>query len=201
MSTNKRVAVGLLIGAAILTAAVAGYGYSTMRSRQELQRSAQAIQLAVERFAVDNNGNYPTVIDALIIRGYMLDWPPNPFGPGKMHPIAADAAPVPGRFVYVTSGPIVAYGGGLSQQEAVAQGKIIPSEADQYALVFYGPRHSRRYHGAAASRETPERKASASRDRNEQLDYWDLINSQARIDWSMVALVLTAGEIYVSDAK
>jgi len=197
MRKYKRALTWLVAIVLLLAIGAAAAWQFYFRPWQQFRANAHMIQLAVERFAVDTQGSYPTHLDGVLVeRGWLPAWPPSPFGPGTMHPIAPDAPPVPGCFVYITGGPIVADASGnvISPADAKAQGFVYPMEVDHYALVFYGPRHSRRYSGAAASRATPARPEPASQDWSEQLDYWNMINSQARIDWDRVALVLTAGE-------
>jgi hypothetical protein len=188
MSTNKQVLAGLLIGAVIAVAAVTGYWYTTVRAQQELQRSAQAIQLAVERYAVDNNGSYPKVIDALIIRGYMLDWPPNPFGPGRMQPLAPDAKPLAGGFVYIAIGPEIAEAEAMLSTRQEREGLTLTraTEFDYYELVFYGRSRSRR--NVNHERRYRELLENTRFDRSAALT-----QARQQIQWDQVPLVLNAG--------
>ncbi|MEP0815025.1 MAG: hypothetical protein HRF49_10215 [bacterium] len=59
------------------------------RATAELKSSSHAIQLAVERYAVDNEGLYPADLDELVRLGYMDRFPPNPY-----YGLVADAPPV-----------------------------------------------------------------------------------------------------------
>ena len=153
------------------------------RPWRQFRANAHLIQMAVERFAVDSQGAYPTHLDGVLVeRGWLPAWPPNPFAPGTMHPIAADAPPVLGCFVYVPMGPEIAYPGGMmSHQEAEAQDVIFPSEVDTYELVFYGRGH-----------HTPAVRSAENGTLHNGLTIADQMDRLIR--WDQVALVLTAGE-------
>ena len=78
--------------------------------RQYIGHSAKArqnmhcIQLALERFAVDNNGNYPLTVDELITNGYIPCMPENPFSGRPMQALPEDAPYSPGDFYYLPVG-------------------------------------------------------------------------------------------------
>ena len=161
------------------------------RPWRQFRANAHQIQIAVERFAVDTEGSYPNQIEALFNKGYLKDWPPNPFGPGTMHPIPADAPAVPGCFVYVPNGPVITVTPkGEPRLDAQDRFKfspenvitpILPSEVDTYELAFYGRSHH----------EPPVRSAENGT-LNAGLTIADQMDNQIR--WDQVALVLTAGE-------
>ena len=65
----------------------ARYANKAAQAKQNLH----AIQLALERFAVDSeDSRYPSHPDELLQKGYLSEWPINPFTGQAMHPLQAD---------------------------------------------------------------------------------------------------------------
>jgi len=49
------------------------------------------VQLSVERFAVDTEGDYPYDVNELIQRGYLEQFPENPFAHRPMRAVSVDS--------------------------------------------------------------------------------------------------------------
>lgn len=73
------------------------YQQRTALARQHLH----AVQLALERFAVDSPaGNYPQDIHELAVAGYLPEFPTNPFTGEPMHPLSLEETSRAGDFRY-----------------------------------------------------------------------------------------------------
>jgi hypothetical protein len=72
------------------------------RKSAVVKANLHAIQLAVERFAVDNEGTYPPRAIDVLSAGYMDSFPLNPFRgmPMLEHELFSASLPEPGDFVY-----------------------------------------------------------------------------------------------------
>jgi hypothetical protein len=176
MRKYKRSLVWLAAVVVLIAIGTAAAWQCRYHQQQELMLNAAQIQIVVERYAVDNGGSLPTDIGQVISKGYVKDWPDNPFGQGSMQPIAPDAKAAAGSFVYVALGPVIAQTNGrpLSPAEVEAS-QGIPTEVDGYLLIFYGPGHYR----------YPVPKSIGSL-------YFDSVRYS--VDWDRVALVLFPGE-------
>jgi hypothetical protein len=86
-------------------ACVNGIRHASKVARSE--QNLHAVQLALERFAVDAEGEYPYHVDELLAAGYLEQLPENPFTRQPMRCVETDnsAAPPPpgnpGDFTYV----------------------------------------------------------------------------------------------------
>lgn len=88
-----------------------------VRQVVQTRQNLHAIQLGLERYAVDNEaGNYPGTIDELIVCGYFSKLPENPFTREPMRALPPDAPDSPGDFRYIPLGddgssraPVVRY--------------------------------------------------------------------------------------------
>ena len=100
-----------------------------------LRENLGQIQLAVERFAVDTEGAYPSSLDILLARGYLAGMPINPYSRQPMQVLEVVTTPAAGDIVYVPCGPIIAIG----NLAATGEHPILPTELDQYLLAAYGP--------------------------------------------------------------
>jgi hypothetical protein len=172
------------------------------RPHRELRDAAHGIQLAVERYAVDTNGSYPQDIQQLVTRGFIAKWPDNPYGPGSMQPLKLGDPAVPGGFVYVPHGVVIAMGTGASVDDRTVQ----PMEYDSYLLVFYGPRKSKERAEAAADAAKKFRGYDDSNVIRYQSgakappDAFSPLATEG-IDWERVEIMMTAGEDYVPDLR
>jgi hypothetical protein len=70
------------------------------RLRSEAKANLHTLQLAVERFAVDTEGNYPQSTALLLQKGYLVGLPTNPFSGRPMEEYRLGEIPPPGDFVY-----------------------------------------------------------------------------------------------------
>jgi type II secretory pathway pseudopilin PulG len=66
----------------------------------ETKQNLHSIQLAVERFAADSGGTYPTTIDELQAGNYLQQPPQNPFTLRPMRNISPGDEPFAGEFSY-----------------------------------------------------------------------------------------------------
>lgn len=100
--TRRQLKAGLWSAALILLAA---YGMFSLAPRLEYQRQVaaakqnlHAIQLGLERFAVDSpNATYPLRVEELLSAGYLSALPPNPFTGQPMQPVQVDVRGYNGR--------------------------------------------------------------------------------------------------------
>lgn len=65
----------------------------------DLRSSMASIQMAIERYATDNNGLYPADIEELVARKLLSGWPTNPFTGRRMKQVEWGANS-PGDFFY-----------------------------------------------------------------------------------------------------
>lgn len=68
------------------------------------KRNLHTIQLAVERYAVDFEGDYPYDINELVKAGYIDEFPVNPFSGMPMQACPPGSEPPPGDFIYEPKG-------------------------------------------------------------------------------------------------
>ena len=92
------------------------------------KKNIHAIQLIVERFAVDTEGTYPLHVADAINRDYADHLPLNPFTGQPMRELRLGDPPSLGDFYYVPSGP--------SAAQYSSSGAAGPIELDYYSLVL-----------------------------------------------------------------
>jgi hypothetical protein len=66
----------------------------------EVKNNLHAIQLALERYSSDNNGDYPLSIETICITGYLQELPLNPFTGEPMRCISDADTAQSGDFSY-----------------------------------------------------------------------------------------------------
>jgi hypothetical protein len=122
----------LVLATTLLTVALA-LGLLDLRRTYMLREGLRLVHLAVERYAVEHAGSYPTSLHELEAQGYIADWPRNPYGKGEMAILRPLDKPRPGALVYIAFGPLVALG------QPPADGEVkYELECDQYLLGVYG---------------------------------------------------------------
>ena len=67
----------------------------------EVETSLRAIQVDVERWALDHENMYPQDINVVVISGIAENFPSNPISEGEMIPIEFGSEPFEGNFTYV----------------------------------------------------------------------------------------------------
>jgi hypothetical protein len=173
------VLVALIVGATLLYLRL-----SEQRRHEMLRQAAGQIQLAVERYAVEHEGSYPRNIEELLEKDYLSDWPTNPYGKGNMRPLGVSEPWEPGGFVYVGWGPIVAMSKGFDPAEK----PILPTEVDQYMLLFYSPHET--------GKKWPQRTGSVAKKPEDPVYISEMAPT---VDWEHVRIALTAGEGLLGD--
>jgi hypothetical protein len=109
----------------------------------EVKSDVHAIQIAVERYAVDHQGHYPSEIQQLNADGYLLSFPENPFSREPMRPIQVGDPDFEGNFTYepvivsneVTGYRLFAYG----SRENAGQDIDLDGTPDHVILVLQNP--------------------------------------------------------------
>jgi hypothetical protein len=76
-------------------------GPPVKRVEAEVKMDLHAIQIAVERYGTDHEGQYPWEINDLIAENYLTSFPQNPFSAEPMKPIEFGASDFEGNFTYV----------------------------------------------------------------------------------------------------
>jgi hypothetical protein len=144
----KRLALWLIAVIAVLAVTGAVVWRWWISPYQQLSQNAHKIDLALMHYAADNSSYYPQNIEILLNAGYLKNCPANPFAPGSMQPLAPDAAPVPGCFVYFAEGPLFRDPAGsfISPKAAAAAGRNNPDGYSLGILIYYGNSWCRLFH-------------------------------------------------------
>jgi len=95
----------------------------------EAKRNLHSVQLAVERYAVDTDGSYPTRVTQTLEAGYLDALPTNPYTGQPMRELRLGDPPSQGDFYYLPFGPARA-------QASATPGSTPPPEVDSYRLVL-----------------------------------------------------------------
>lgn len=130
----------------LLSVAIAIPNFVSIKEKSkeaEVKQNLHSIQLAVERFAVDHDGAYPTTIDELQAQSYLPQLPQNPFTNQPMRNISPGEQPFQGEFTYkpaVKDGGVVGYelyGYGSAQSKGAES--AVPGMEHVIIVLKYGP--------------------------------------------------------------
>jgi len=120
------------------------YKHRIAKAGSVAKENLHQMQLAIERFAVDAGGYYPEDAAELLTKGYLAEFPQNPYAgllvafPTLEHPRAMrplkPGEQCPGDFLYVPERPLVMRSGGLTFAGGV----------ESYILIL-SPNAPRRY--------------------------------------------------------
>ena len=94
----------ILLGLTLLiTFILTGCPTTTGHDRREAEVGSyiQSLQVPLERWAMDNDDQYPEDINDLITSGILDEFPINALSDGNMEPIEFGAEPFEGNFTYV----------------------------------------------------------------------------------------------------
>jgi hypothetical protein len=188
----KQLAVLLLVGSALSSPALL-----SRQQQRMLKEGADEIQMALERYAVDTEGSYPTDAEELIEKHYLAQWPRSPYG-GRMEPLDSRMPAKPGCFHYVPAGPLIAVPGkdGVPRMvmpwERETMGFLYPREMDTYVLAVYGTRSNPKLAEWAEQSAIQSRNRAADR-RRENVEFTPF-DQAPWVEWGRVAIVKTAGE-------
>ena len=95
--------LGVVIGAVGLLLCIKYYPeeQNNRHPHVEIKSGIHAIQVALERYAADHDGVYPSNTDELLFNGYMGMYPPNVVGFPTMTNVPLGSHNYPGNFTYI----------------------------------------------------------------------------------------------------